>query len=938
MAVAMNRPLVGPRVQPRPVAPAFAQKSAASKVALGWKETVKDLPSEAVDKLKRTAHAIANPIDTAKDKWAEIKANPKKALVPLAMMAGGAALSAVSPGLMRYVGLAMTGSMFVLPTIKFARSESEQELMAVADGTSKQMVNYAASYATSWAAGKVIRYSLQKIQERRAGVGTSSIQGKGDVAAKTADKTPDIQAKGDTPDQLMKVSKDGQLNPDEINFDYVRNNKEAGHQFVTDVRSKVKSFYVEQLTKQNPGASKADIEAFIASADGRSLRLQMVQDVRGIVHANYLGYHGVQVPEGMAISDMVGTRKYLQDIHNTYDIADAVKGINAGLAKGVTTAAPLAVEAERFLYNERGVTQPFFSKFEKVDMTGQDLKKVRTYADHFATGQSGKYLKVAAMNATAADVGMLRGVMTRQMLTDIGFIVPKDVDNRTMASIVRDLASEDPKNVKAITQAVNEAFRQGKTNYYEINEFANRKLLKGLGVGEDALKALEVSDEALKAAHPRYPVELARAEQIRLLRDRLRTLPEAHRADALKALVSGKADLLSFDQVLTPHLETKIGAITGSDAKLVATMTQDMTAQQKANFLTDLARLPEDVRAEAFKGLAGTPEQMNKTVVDRLSTMIEQKFEVKVHREAGRYPRPQEWARKDDPFVHDWSVQGSAQLFNGLERMGPNGQVPADLKGTLYVNMDQNKVAAAGSEGFVLGRPKSEPLVYYRPGSAAYQGGTMGYRTQLEGGQDMIVMFEASRRMPNADETPGVTLAEGTVIHESGHAVQMGGKPGTSSAAAQAQEQKLVREWSALSEWRERDGSLADGYYRIGGDDRRYYKDPAVQVGKRELVVTDYGATDTVEDFAEFTRVFYNDPGLAMEISPEKFLYMNQMYGNRYSAQETLALANGLGLGAQGIEKALASLRATIKGVPGNSAAQPGLVQRLAKAVLGKAA
>jgi hypothetical protein len=188
MAKSINRQVMGPQA---PVARNFADKSAASKIAQGWGETIKDLPSEAVDKLERTVAAIAHPVDTVKRGWAELKEDPKHILLPLAMMAGGAALTAISPGLMRAVGIGMTASVVVIPTVKFAKSQSEDELEQIADGASKQIVNTAASYATSWAAGKVVRASLAKFQAKKAGpaVGAEGVR-PGATCASRAPRPP----------------------------------------------------------------------------------------------------------------------------------------------------------------------------------------------------------------------------------------------------------------------------------------------------------------------------------------------------------------------------------------------------------------------------------------------------------------------------------------------------------------------------------------------------------------------------------------------------------------------------------------------------------------------------------------------------------------------------------------------------------------------------
>ncbi|MEB3223789.1 MAG: hypothetical protein VKS61_17075, partial [Candidatus Sericytochromatia bacterium] len=629
-------------------------------------------------------------------------------------------------------------------------------------------------------------------------------------------------------------------------------------------------------------------------------------------HANYLGAHGVQVPEAMPIAEMVGTRRYLQTFRSNYDLADAVRGINVGLGRGLVGAAPLTLEAERLLYAERGVTPPFFQRLERASLKADDLKSLRGFTDRFATGQSGRYLKVAAQAATSADVEGLRGTVTRQLLMDAGVVLPKgEHDPRMLVSLLRDMTSEDPRNLKTLVKTVNEALRAGKTNYYELDALVNRRILQDLGVSARTLDKLEVPEAALKAAHPTYPEALARAEQVRLLRDRLRVLPDAQRAEAVKALGAQKATLLDFDTHLGKVLDTQLGRLAGDRPALVGELTRGMTAQQKANFVADMTRLPADVRTAAFANLTGPAADQHRTVVGRLATAIEQRFGVAVHREAGRYPIPHDWARGQDALVKDWSAQGTSQLYNALQRMEANGKLPQGLAGTTYVNMGE-PTAPVGQAAVVEARQAGKAIMYYKPGSSPYQGGTMGYRTAAADNKDLIVLFDNAMRMPNADEAVGVSMAEGTLVHESGHAVQIGGRPGMSQAAAAAHEKRLVAEWSSLADWREKDGSLADGYASFAGAERRYYKDPSVRVGARATVVSDYGATDPVEDFAEFTRTFYNDPASAMAISPEKFLYMNQLMGDRYAPGEVQALASALRLGSEGLQRALASMRASL--------------------------
>ncbi|MEB3196608.1 MAG: hypothetical protein VKP62_05330 [Candidatus Sericytochromatia bacterium] len=913
MSVAFNQPLR----MAQPVSPPFARKSGLAKVGQGWGETLTELPGAAIDKLQRTAQAIAHPVATLQQQVAEWRANPARKLAPLAMMAGGVALGAISPGLMRLVGVGLAASTVVFPTVRFARAGSEDELEAIADGTARQLVDTAAGYATSWAAGQVIRHAIQRVRAAQPVVRESQVERGLNGGAPSERVTRGAQVKptewrvaGNTPEQMRQVR--AAVDPDNINFDAVRADREMWHRFVTDVRGKVRDFHFTRLAKAKPGLTRDAFEAFLKTPDAHPLRLQMVQDVRGIVHANYLGAHGIQVTASMPVAEMAGTRRYLQTFGSHYDLADAVRGINTGLAKGLTGAAPLTLEAERMLYAERGVAAPFFQRFERQGLAAKELQSLRGFTDRFATGQSGRYLKVAAQAASGQDVALLRDRVTRQLLMDAGVVLPKgEVDSRLLVSLLRDMTSEDPRNLKTLVKTVNEALRAGQTNYYDLDATVNRRILRELGVSPKTLAALDVPDAALKTAQPRYPEALTRAEQTRLLRDRLRVLPDAQRQEAVASLSARGATLLDFDQHLTKTLETQVSQLAGASRPLVGELTRGMTMQQKANFVADLARLPEPLRREAFAGLTGLPAEQHRTVVGRLAKAITQRFGVTVHREAGHYPASQTWARGRDPLVKDWSAQGVSQLYNALHRMAGNGELPPGLAGTTYVNMGAPS-APVGQAASVT-RAGSKAIMYYKPGSSAYQGGTMGYRTADSGSKDLIVLFDDAMRMHNADEAVGVSMAEGTLIHESGHAIQLGGRSGMTAAAATAHEKKLMAEWSALSNWREQDGSLADGYARVGGLERRYYKDPGVQVGQRARIVSDYGATDPVEDFAEFTRTFYNDPASAMAVSAEKFLYLNELMGQRYAPGEVNALASALGLGAQGLQTALLALRGRLK-------------------------
>jgi hypothetical protein len=144
-----------------------------------------------------------------------------------------------------------------------------------------------------------------------------------------------------------------------------------------------------------------------------------------------------------------------------------------------------------------------------------------------------------------------------------------------------------------------------------------------------------------------------------------------------------------------------------------------------------------------------------------------------------------------------------------------------------------------------------------------------------------VVFYDNALKLDNSHRPAGISRGIGTIVHESAHVAQLGGDA----------EVKAVRDWSRLSRWLEADRSVADGRHGKSAEAVDYYKDPAVRLGVRKDVASQYGATDPVEDFAEYARVFALDPRSALAVSKPKFLYTNKMLENRFTKAQIEALA-----------------------------------------------
>ncbi len=899
MPITPDRLLATRRPAPRVVDPAFARRSAAGKVAAGWGKAIAQMPGDALELAGKTASAVVHPVKSAKTAWAAWQADPLAALKPVAMMVGMIGLGVVFPRAMRVVGWAMTASIAVLPTIRFARARSAAELDATADEASRQVVHTGATMAAWWAGSKVARWGIAKLRgpaEPPEAAGFSTERG----------------AK-----QTSRVRKGGaDVDPDTLDYSGIRNDRAAGAKMVADVRASVKDELFAARRTETPGLTRAKFEGQLRAAAGRDLRLEYVQEVRRRVHLHVLEAHGVKGAKDVAAADLAGMRRHLQDLDDAYDIADAVKGMNTGLAAGVRDGRGVAIAAERHLWAERGVPAGDFAKLAKT-LAPADLKRLRRFTDGWATSQTGRYLRVAA-EVGGKDALAIEAAVTRRLAGDMGITLPArgGPDHQTLLSLVRDLEPEGPRSGRAVIEAVNQAIGRGETDYHRLNTLANRAVLRQLGLSARAVGELEVSDKALRAAFPDLAPAEARAVQIRLLRDALRVLPTDQRAAAVERLLAKQASLVDFETALTPFLRQRIDAGLLNNRTLAAHLRAEMSPMQQANFVASLERLPAPVREQIFAELAGDPTRQARTALDRLATLIEAKWDVKVHRQQGAFP-DKGWGY--DPYVKDWTVQGMVDLHNGLDRMAVGGKLPKAVRGTTFVRMDGDAPGTSMTPGLLRPTGPATPTLA-RPGAEAYPGGTFGEAMTNARGKDIVVLYDTALQVPNADEVAGVSAGEGTVVHEVGHAIQLGGPAGKKFAVRMEAEKKLVAEWSSLSGWHEADGALADGW--VG--DARYYKDPAVRVRARHEVATAYAVTDPVEDFAEFTRFFYNDPVTAMRLSPEKFVYYNQVVEGAYTQEKLLALAEATGLGRAGLAKAARTAASRTARAPVRAINRPG--------------
>lgn len=133
--------------------------------------------------------------------------------------------------------------------------------------------------------------------------------------------------------------------------------------------------------------------------------------------------------------------------------------------------------------------------------------------------------------------------------------------------------------------------------------------------------------------------------------------------------------------------------------------------------------------------------------------------------------------------------------------------------------------------------------------------------------------------------TPSVSRVEEIATHEIGHHIQLGN----------GNESFYVGEFAKLSNWREsQSGEKADGfingtyaaedlqavYHKLACDCKEAKGNYQVDLSPSERsqkFVSDYAATDPMEDFAESYKDFMLNPGKLLKASPEKFFFINAM-------------------------------------------------------------
>ncbi|MGE5708181.1 MAG: hypothetical protein ACM3YO_07595, partial [Bacteroidota bacterium] len=674
---------------PQKTATPLTDKGALEKVGEGWVETVQELPRAAKDLLVKTGNAILHPIDFVQGKIEEIKNDPVSFFKKLALQAGTIGLAFISPPLGAMVGAAMTASMVVIPTVRFATAKTEEEIKATAHGAADQLVSYAANRA--------VGYGMKKAVDAIKAHGQEQI---GEIHARQAKGV--VHQRGVNPENVARL-------------------RQTAEQVKADVRNQ----YAAALKQKQPGITEADLEAILNQKDVRKM---ILNETFGIMNAYALKSSGVDLnlATQLELPELRSTRRYMGRIDNDYDLSDAAKAINQGLKKGVRDAASLTLGSEEALALTRGLGKDDFASFTKAGLDSKDIQDVRSFSDRLATSQGGKYLQYASRQADRLkEVPALKHAVAGEILKDIGFKGTENLNTPTRVGLIQDLGMEEVNSAELYVQTANKLLKEGNTDYYAIHRAFEENMLAKMGVPQATLKKLADGWQQDMQDNPSQAVGAYKE-----LRDFLRVLPQDVRGQAISIMNEGLSQG-EFGLKLKGLLDGKIQASIGDKdlaRSIIGSLKDD---SEKANLVSTLSRLPEDVKKQVFTGLDPKAD-LSAQVVDRFQNLIEDRFQVKVNRTVGLV------AGQADGTVIDWDPHGVIQLYNGLEKVSVGGKLPDALKGTTYFRT-----------------------------SGDY--GTYGYQFAM-GGKDFVTITDFSLQAHNTDEAMGLTSGEGTIVHESGHA------------------------------------------------------------------------------------------------------------------------------------------------------------------------
>lgn len=595
------------------------------------------------------------------------------------------------------------------------------------------------------------------------------------------------------------------------------------------------------------------------------------QDIRRVLRARYLQDNGLRLPGELSDQSVSGLRGYLRQENNRWNLADAARSIQKSLDAGEREAPKLLRKAESDLLIERGVED------ERLEnLSAEEIRGLRNFADCWAPAQQERFLSRALEQST--DPQELRDLMARDILTAHGYSPPEDLDRKTLLSLIRDTEFEDRRNQALILQGVQAGLEAGERNYFVLSRQGNEAILNELGV---ELKRLQPAPERAAAAYE-GKLEESLAERTRVARDLLRVLPPHERGMACQHLYDQGTDLVHLEEHLSEYFGAQL-------AHLPAEELESMGPMQRANYVSSLSRFPKELLASR----------------ESIIQEIESRFSVKVHDEPGFLPGSQQ----KNETIQPWPLQALVALYNSLEQMyGEKGLTP-EITHTTFAF----QTGTSESEKSAWTGAAPEDSLFKSPGSKAHaKGKSTNYGTHFTlKNQSVVVLGDSALLGENGDGVAGLSCAENTLLHECGHAQQLGVGYDLSEHKKTHAVAGSVAAWSSISDWREPDGLLADGRR----NDWQNYADPAIRLGRPDEVATSYAGQDPVEDYAEYKVRFYADPQTAAKLSLEKLVYCNQKTGY-YRESDLEAVATRADFGLHELAKARESLAEKLSGAP----------------------
>lgn len=336
------------------------------------------------------------------------------------------------------------------------------------------------------------------------------------------------------------------------------------------------------------------------------------------------------------------------------------------------------------------------------------------------------------------------------------------------------------------------------------------------------------------------------------------------------------------DPILKEYLTTNKSGFPCLDIPKLDHLYHKSTAPEQAQVMESLNKLVQELPDNVLTNTVFHAEQQKET--RGLQDFLTQTGDNKLRRDGVAGANTQKAVRDLQSMMLvrliEHELKGTA-LEGLIDQSNRNGVASAADKASRLVQAIQNPGVRAGlaaSASMVPGGAVLGLAMQAAAGGAAllpaetrarieHYSNMINGRFDAQTSQDLVQAW-----LDVVDADGDRSVAAGLVVHELGHNIQ-------DTLGQEDPYLQVDYNWEILGQWPD----------KAGNDSSGYMMHPATRsLGRQEAEeVSDYGETNSYEDFAESYRLMMGDPKALFERSPSKFLFLNS-FSQRFTNQEIL--------------------------------------------------